>query len=531
MKTIQHKISLLMALAIMLLSNGAIAANNVSLFDDFDPIDSALWTLQGATVIGSGNGEFLDGDALYFSAAGVRSATTIPVQASNGRAIQFDFKIGAGSGAFFENADPGEDVVLEYSVDSGLSWVTISIYDTEDPLYAGNWGDAIAFIPPAAVGNQTQFRWRQIFHSGTSFDHWAIDNVRINTDGVIDLLQSELMPGFIATNLNLSDGRLLLSDLDLAGIDRNLTAETQCLSGCFNYAINTTDAGKVRFVITLRQPLRVSSYVMLYSLHTFQWMPFGVDADNELASAGMVDGECPLPSSNNYTAGLTAGHQCVQVLMNDGGQNDYNSLSGVIEIISDFGTSATTVDTDLDGVTDGSDNCLAQQNPNQEDVDVDGIGDACDICVDQFNPFQDDSDKDGLGDACDNCASNPNPQQLDTDLDGVGDVCDNCVTVMNPDQLDQDGDGDGKPDICDNCSAKPNPSQVDTNNDGFGNMCDADLNNDNVVNFVDVGILRMNFLTSYPDGDLNVDGVVNFIDLGIMKGMMFLPPGPGAVTP
>ncbi|MEO1576662.1 MAG: hypothetical protein AAFU65_17075, partial [Pseudomonadota bacterium] len=64
--------------------------------------------------------------------------------------------------------------------------------------------------------------------------------------------------------------------------------------------------------------------------------------------------------------------------------------------------------------------------------------------------------------------------------------------------------------------------------DGFGNACDADLNNDNVVNVVDLGLLRAVFFGNDADADFNGDGVVNVIDLGIMRVGFFQPPGPAA---
>ncbi|MFK7887419.1 MAG: M14 family zinc carboxypeptidase [Gammaproteobacteria bacterium] len=99
-----------------------------------------------------------------------------------------------------------------------------------------------------------------------------------------------------------------------------------------------------------------------------------------------------------------------------------------------------------------------------------------------------------------------------------------CVTVT-------DTDGDGANDLIDNCTLVANPTQLDTNGDGFGNACDADLNNDNIVNVVDLGLLRSSFFaTGAQDADFNGDGVVNVVDLGIMRSYFFQAPGPAAGT-
>lgn len=186
------------------------------------------------------------------------------------------------------------------------------------------------------------------------------------------------------------------------------------------------------------------------------------------------------------------------------------------------------LDTDSDGVGDVCDNCL-NWNPDQADLDADGVGDLCDNCLATHNTDQLDLDSDGVGDACDNCMTTPNTAQRDGDGDGVGDVCDNCLTTANLNQQDVDGDGVG--DVCDNCTLITNPDQRDSNIDGFGNVCDADLNNDGIVNFIDLGSMRAYFFSPNPDADINGDGVVSFIDLGIMKSMFFDPPGPSGLNP
>lgn len=70
-------------------------------------------------------------------------------------------------------------------------------------------------------------------------------------------------------------------------------------------------------------------------------------------------------------------------------------------------------DTDLDGVSDATDNCANSANEDQVDSDDDGVGDICDVF-----PFdsseQSDTDGDGIGDRADN----------DDDNDGISDAYD-----------------------------------------------------------------------------------------------------------
>ncbi|QPK63618.1 thrombospondin type 3 repeat-containing protein [Methylomonas sp. LL1] len=99
---------------------------------------------------------------------------------------------------------------------------------------------------------------------------------------------------------------------------------------------------------------------------------------------------------------------------------------------------------------------------------------------------------------------------LDSDHDGIDDGSDNCLLIANPDQRDTDGDG-------------------------FGNACDTDLNNDQISNNLDTGILKSVYLCnsvsnpgidSCDHADFNGDGVVNNLDVGISKQYYLLPPGP-----
>lgn len=102
--------------------------------------------------------------------------------------------------------------------------------------------------------------------------------------------------------------------------------------------------------------------------------------------------------------------------------------------------------------------------------------------------------------------------------------------VRSGDVGSQDADNDGVSDGADNCLLASNPDQNDSDGDGYGNACDPDLDNDNVVNFSDLAIMKSLFFGTDPDADLTGDGAVNFADLAIMKTLFFGPPGPTGVS-
>jgi len=148
---------------------------NVIMSDDFDPgISWGLWSnISNGTE--SNNCGSVTGNALYFNGAGARSATTIDLNVSQGGNIQFALKI--GNGVFpCDNADPGEDVVLEYSTNGGGAWNLIqTLFEYAYP----NFVEMSVDIPVPAQTVSTRFRWRQLANSGANQDNWSLDNVYV----------------------------------------------------------------------------------------------------------------------------------------------------------------------------------------------------------------------------------------------------------------------------------------------------------------------------------------------------------------
>ncbi|MFA6546102.1 MAG: fibronectin type III domain-containing protein, partial [Limisphaerales bacterium] len=161
----------------------AVPFNAVTLIaDNFDSgLSGSTWTGVSGGVATNGGAGFRTGNSLYFSASGERSATTLPLDVSTGGSIEFLLRTGneaVDGNAFWNNSETGEAVVLEYSRDNGTNWTTIQVLNTVYPSLS-NWTSFSVTIPGAALGPDTQFRWRQLASSGTSMDCWALDDVVI----------------------------------------------------------------------------------------------------------------------------------------------------------------------------------------------------------------------------------------------------------------------------------------------------------------------------------------------------------------
>ena len=163
-------------------ATGRILADDVGpFFDDFEPaIDLLQWAefggSVGSTVLATNHGGFVSGpNSLWFGATTNRYVASRSLDATLGGVVDFWLCIASGTGFPWEQADlPEEGIVLEYSINSGGSWVEFGRYDTA--IYT-TWTHVTAEIPGAAQTGDTQFRWRQLSHSDDCCDHWALDDV------------------------------------------------------------------------------------------------------------------------------------------------------------------------------------------------------------------------------------------------------------------------------------------------------------------------------------------------------------------
>lgn len=150
------------------------------LVDDFDPALGSMWKAVSGATVTNGDAGFLDSRALWFGAATPRVATTIPVDSTQGGFV--NFKLRAGNSAVdgtthWDDSEAGETVVLEYS-QNGTAWAALQHFNTVAPNFSA-WQTLSIEIPTAARSEATQFRWRQLAHTGPALDTWALEDVEV----------------------------------------------------------------------------------------------------------------------------------------------------------------------------------------------------------------------------------------------------------------------------------------------------------------------------------------------------------------
>ncbi|SFR50687.1 ELWxxDGT repeat-containing protein [Pseudidiomarina maritima] len=111
--------------------------------------------------------------------------------------------------------------------------------------------------------------------------------------------------------------------------------------------------GTSRIVLPLSQPIPTNA---LYRKHIGgAWQDFVQDENNQIFSAAGEPGVCPALGSSQWQAGLTAGHWCVQLQLEDGGANDADGMANGVIVdpgaLSVAATDNTTPEATADSVT------------------------------------------------------------------------------------------------------------------------------------------------------------------------------------
>ena len=104
--------------------------------------------------------------------------------------------------------------------------------------------------------------------------------------------------------------------------------EASNIGGIFDFiAYGLPEAGQsFNLVLPQRLPIPESAVYRKYKPN-IGWVEFVSDSNNYVSSTSGERGFCPPPADSSWEKGLTAGHWCVQVTIEDGGTNDDDGMA------------------------------------------------------------------------------------------------------------------------------------------------------------------------------------------------------------
>lgn len=159
-----------------------------------------------------------------------------------------------------------------------------------------------------------------------------LDNVLQTVGGQVDgfLMETEaglqLALGEVALQTGQASALVSMEDvLDYAGAQADTEVSYQ--AGLYDFVVDAlpVPGQSARIVIPQQSPVPGVAEYRKYIAGL--WQPFSVDANNAVASAPGELGYCPPPGDAAYSEGLTAGHWCIQLTIEDGGPNDADGVA------------------------------------------------------------------------------------------------------------------------------------------------------------------------------------------------------------
>ena len=131
---------------------------------------------------------------MTFTGGPDRWAITNALSLTPGEMVEFDIIFGDNTNGG-ENADPGEDVFLEFSTDNGSNWQGIDVFDTEDFT---TWSTVQATLPTGVDQNppgQVEFIIGRSFGTAESATvDWAVDTTGVANPADADDFVGGVLP-------------------------------------------------------------------------------------------------------------------------------------------------------------------------------------------------------------------------------------------------------------------------------------------------------------------------------------------------
>ena len=264
----------------------------------------------------------------------------------------------------------GSDAAITAAAIGGTNNATLIIDQTDAGLIAGQTYTIEASVTKTLASGASTSSTNQTIKvasfalAATDTD---LDGTNDNIEGFIDT-DGDRIPEFLdvdATvtrltinpadntlgNINASEGTLRLGETSYQNAITNLNAATSndfgaaisvstigenddnffksfCTGGCFDISVTNISNSTIQLTIPVSTALPEHA---LFRVHTTSgWNGFIIDDNNTTASAAANSTnpiDCPAVGLVSYTTGLTAGHRCIQLTIEDGGPNDSDGIA------------------------------------------------------------------------------------------------------------------------------------------------------------------------------------------------------------
>lgn len=271
----------------------------------------------------------------------------------------YDWSLSNNNLVDIPDADPATFVFDPSALANGFYKIRLSVTDNGTPA-----------LPPTEVNLLLKVvSTAPVLSSSNDFDNDGVTDIiesanDIDMDGIADYMDdSALLSNELQMDVN-QQGYILRTDAGLtlrlgdtavaAGSDGAIvtindianygggegdsgTASAQDIvannGGYFDFEIiGLPESGQsVRIVIPLQNAIPNGAVYRKYN-PDLGWADYVVDANNQVASAPGEQGECPLPGDAAFTTGMNEGDYCIQLTIEDGGDNDMDGIANhVIE--------------------------------------------------------------------------------------------------------------------------------------------------------------------------------------------------------
>ena len=141
------------------------------------------------------------------------------------------------------------------------------------------------------------------------------------TSGLLEI-EAGLVFGLGDTAFTAGKGQAKVTMADVNNVGQPSDIGFAYPSGLFDFDIEGLGAAGQSVNIVLPQQKAIPTNATYRKLVANNWQEFVIDDNNAIATAPGTPGFCPPPGDAQYQAGLTKGHFCVQLTIEDGGVND-----------------------------------------------------------------------------------------------------------------------------------------------------------------------------------------------------------------